>query len=278
MGVMHIAVFLSAVFLAASAAKLPMKHTSDYLTELDRQVEESRVNFPPSCTPFYPSMIATKPSGSIDALPFTHGICVSLYTGHFVVVQYGAYPTFNIYYGSGLKLREVSYPAPFGFKTDCVFTRTNIYIADVTFKKILKYSASGVYQGEFAIGSAFFRMTSGGDYLYSTIFLTKLVEVYNLQTRIRELTFEITSPIIHGISMDTNRHLYITTLSNVVEKYEHNGHKIGEMRSKDLIFGDGITIDGSNNTIIADHADRVVIYDQSNLLIKKLWPVPSSPK
>ena len=71
--------------------------------------------------------------------------------------------------------------------------------------------------------------------------------------------------------MDTNRHLYITTF---VEKYEHNGHKIGEMRYKDLIFGDGITIDGSNNAIIADHADRVVIYDQSNLLIKKLWPVP----
>ena len=74
--------------------------------------------------------------------------------------------------------------------------------------------------------------------------------------------------------MDTNRNLYITTLSNVVEKYDHDGHKIGEMRYPELIFGDGIATDGSNNLIIADHADRVVIYDQKNFLIKKLWPIP----
>ena len=272
MKMQHIAVVLLIAYLsAASAIKLP-EHV-DYLEALDYQADASRARIPPTCTPFYPSMISGQPKGSTDPIPAVYGVCVNLHTGNFVAVGLAVLPSFYIYSESGVKIKKVPYPAPNGVKGDCVFTKDNIYITDVTFNKILKYTADGTPQGEFAIGAKFFRLTYGGDYLYATILATKLVHVYNMKTHARELTFEITSPIIRGIAMDTKKILHITTLSKVVEKYTFDGHKIGQIAYPDLIYGDGIAIDGSDNIIIADHASKVVIYNQNNILIKRLYPI-----
>ena len=269
MAMQHIAILLSAVFLVAASAAVIPKNT-DYLGALDYLVDASRVSVPPSCTPFYPSMISSKPKGSTDVIPAVYGVCVDLYTGNFVAVALAGLPSFHIFTESGVKLKEVPYPTPYGVKGDCVYTKDNIYITDVTFKKILMYTSDGTFQGDFAIGAAFFRMTYGGDYLYATVLATKFVHVYNINTHAKELVFEITSPTIRGIAMDTKKNLHITTLSKVVEKYTFDGHKIGQISYPDLIYGDGIAIDGSDNIIIADHASRILVYDQTNFLKKKL--------
>lgn len=268
---------LSAVFLAKSNAAGIPKYAEYFQEEIPndtaKEAKDASLSYPPSCTPFYPGMVS--PRGFTNVFPTPYGVCASLYTGRFVAVSIAILPHFNIYSESGLIVKTVPYPAPNGAKTDCVFTRDYIFITDITFDKILQYTADGTFIRDFAIGQKFLRMTYGGDTLYATVLATHKIFAFNITTRDELLRFESTSPtLIRGITMDKHRNLHVTSLSKVVETFTFDGHKIGERSYPELIAADGIEVDDSDNLIIADHASKVVIYNPAGTLIKKFFPLP----
>ena len=140
----------------------------------------------------------------------------------------------------------------------CEQAEYKLFLADTVGKKILQYSKNGTYEKVFATGFKFLRMTARNNLLYSTIWVTKNVRVYDASNGNIVNHFDVTTNDGRGLAFDKDGRLHVSTYGPTVEMFTSNGHKISQRTYSELELGDGLVIDSDRNTTDLQLLHRVL--------------------
>ena len=154
--------------------------------------------------------------------------------------------------------KTIALPADSLEMASCVFTEYKLFLADTVGKKILQYSKNGTYEKVFATGFKFLRMTARNNLLYSTIWVTKNVRVYDASNGNIVNHFDVTTNDGRGLAFDKDGRLHVSTYGPTVEMFTSNGHKISQRTYSELELGDGLVIDSDRNTTDLQLLHRVL--------------------
>ena len=225
----------------------------------------------PTCSADYPRMDPKRRKSFQNLTPRPHAVCVRA-DGFFVATSWLPNRKFVFLYDTcGWMVKQINLPARVLYSGGCVFTRNKLFYGDWNGRRILQFTSSGTYQKVFATGQKFLRFTARGNLLYTTIWPSKKVLAYNINTGNIAYRFETTTGNSRGLAFDPSGYLHVSTWGKVVEIFTYRGHKVGQHLYPQLARADGLVIDSNHYLIISDQVRRqVFVFNHAGLLTKRI--------
>ena len=224
--------------------------------------------------PNYAVMDPNQPKLLIDnpGLTLSAGVCTNPKNGDFVVVYWQPRAYVYLHDNCGWIKKRMELPAGSSYSVGCVFSGSKLFYAVTLSSKILQYSEEGTFEKVFATGFQFLRLTARGTKLYSSLYTSNMVRVYDTTNGNDITQFHTTTAHARGLAFDPQGYLHVSTWGKNVEIFTADGHKFHQITYPELGIGDGLVIDNSTYTIITDRGTirQVLVYNDNNLLVNKI--------
>ena len=224
-----------------------------------------------TCSADYPRMDPKRRKSFQNLTPSPGAVCVRA-DGFFVTTSWLNNRKFVFLYDTcGWMVKQINLPARVLLSAGCVFTRNKLFYADFNGKRILQFTSTGTYEKVFATGQKFLRFTARGNLLYTTIWPSKKVLAYNINTGNIAYRFETTTGNSRGLAFDPTGYLHVSTWGKVVEIFTYKGFKVGQRLYPQLARADGLLIDSNHYSVISDQVRRqVFVFNHAGLLTKRI--------
>ena len=256
----------------------------EYPSHIDYPINENPINetienslfhetlsIVPKCAADYPRMDPGRRKSFQNLTPRPGAVCTRA-DGYFVTTSWLPNRKFVYLYDTcGWMEKQINLPARVLYSAGCVFIGNKLFYADYNGKRILQFTSDGVYQKVFATGQKFLRFTAQGNLLYTTIWPSKQVLAYDINTSNIEYRFETTTAYARGLAFDPTGYLHVSTWGKVIEVFTFKGYKVGQRLYPQLARADGILIDSNHYLIVADRGRKqVFIFNHSGLMTKRM--------
>ena len=248
--------------------------TSDYEAPVEA-MQWSNTAAVPNCQANYATMDPRLPKSLIQqpgSLTIPHAPCVNPINGDFLVTYWQPRTFIYLFDSCGWIKKKIELPSTArSHSCGCAFLGSKLFYAATINKKILQFTSEGVYEKVFATGYKFIYMTTRGSWLYTSIWPTKAVRVYDTTNGNLVTHFETTSGDTRQLAFDPQGYLHVATWGKTVEIFTHNGHKVHQITYPQVRIADGITIDNETYTILVDRGSKQVqVYNHNSLLVNRI--------